>query len=228
MGVSSRQSRGSGQGGSLGENPSDSWEGFTWTQNQCRPEWGFWGRFRGSLTWAQTWCRPRGQFEGVLGRSGGSHLGTDPVQPGSDGAGWALTAEHVALQHLRQGVPGHVCKVPRGERGGYTQDHPGPLPTQSELGLGALGVRRKVGAIPLPVSPAAQWDRAGLVHAGGGHTPLLPSPRTHPTPLHPHGGGLILPHTCLFWGSSLLGPHGPHLPNPWDPIGTWDLPALCT
>lgn len=59
-----------------------------------------------------------GGVEGSWGGRGGSHLCTDPVQPRGDGTGWPLAAEHVALQHLRQGVPSHVCKIPSGEEGG--------------------------------------------------------------------------------------------------------------
>lgn len=71
LGVSFTQRHSSGQGGSLGGNPAEGWEGFTWTQNQCWPEQRFPGRFRSGLTGAQTWCRLQGQFEGVLWRPAG-------------------------------------------------------------------------------------------------------------------------------------------------------------
>lgn len=61
--------------------------------------------------------RPAKRSEGRGAAGGGwagSYLGADLLQLTGDALGWRLTAEDVALQHLAQGVAGHVSKVPGG------------------------------------------------------------------------------------------------------------------
>lgn len=65
-----------------------------------------------------------------------AHLGADLMQAGGDVLGGALAAEDMALEHLRQLVPGHVGEVParRGCAQGPLTGHQGPGPPHTRSG----------------------------------------------------------------------------------------------
>lgn len=201
-GVSSRHRCGAGQSDGLGRNPAGVGRVLPGHRSSAGQ--------RGGLTWAQTWCRPGGGLRGSWGGLGGLTCAQTRCSPAAMAVAGPSQRNTWHFSTCVKGSRATYAKSLAGRRG-VRSGPPGPLPTQSEPGLGALGIWGQVGAIPLPVSPAAQQDRAGLGGGRGGTDPSPPQPQDPPhTTL---GAGLKPPHTLLCRKGSVLRPHGSHLPN---------------
>ena len=194
-----------------------------------RPRAGWGQGDHGGLTWG--WGGPWG-----------SHLGADLVQAGGDVLGGALAAEDVALEHLRQLVPGHVGKVPAGR--GCAQDPPNPShPSRPELptpgasttspardGTGRTGAGLGCRTSPcVPGQRSRREPESGVSGAGACASPTAPATRVSP---RPHGAvpNPRDPPPQHHWGGSASGPRDAPAPQmhrtPWPHAPS--APGSCT